>query len=334
MESSKQNNVVNDMQETRKLFNEIRSNLSRNEINRIREKLHKKEVIYNHIKEQEDSLTDKEKKVLMNIGRYPKNIAKHLKSLKKHFKKSQKGQYGLDYLFNGHNEERYISNNVINALVDVRNTLNDLRNNLSHEETRRIRKKLRRIEAVYNVLKDKEKKGSLTSRQKNMLLNDERYLKNISKHLKNLKKHFKKTQYDIDYLFNEPVTSNDDINEFKNARKLLNEQRNNLLHEETKGIRKKIHNKETIYNALKDKEQKGSLTNDEKKKLKKINRYLKNFKKNLEKLQKYKHNITYRLDYLFDELNEEGIITNQQKSRMLLMVAICYMKVKEIMILN
>ena len=58
-----------------------------------------------------------------------------------------------------------------------------------------------------------------------MLLNDERYLKNISKHFKNLKKHFTKTQYDIDYLFNEPVTSNDAINEFKNAGKLLNERR-------------------------------------------------------------------------------------------------------------
>ena len=43
----------------------------------------------------------------------------------------------------------------------------------------------------YKVLKDKENKGSLTSRQKNMLFNDERYLKNITKHLKNLKKHFK-----------------------------------------------------------------------------------------------------------------------------------------------
>ena len=92
--------------------------------------------------------------------------------------------------------------------------LNELRNNLSHEETRRIRKKLHRIGAVYNVLKDKEKKGSLTSRQKNMLWHDEKYLKNISKYLKNLKKHFKKTQYDTDYLFNEPVASNDDINEF------------------------------------------------------------------------------------------------------------------------
>ena len=212
--------------------------------------------------------------------------------------------------------------------------LNELRNNLSHEETRRIRKKLHRIEAFYNVLKDKEKKGSLTSRQRNMLWHDERYLTNISKHLKNLKNHLKKTQYDIDYLFSEPVSSNDDINEFKNARKLLNEQRNNLLHEETKRIRKKNLSKETIQNVLNDKEQKVSLTNDEKEKLKKTNRYLKNFKKYLEKLQKYQHNITYKLDYLFDELNEEEIITNQQKSRVLLMVAICYMKVKEIMILN
>ena len=137
MESSKQNNVINNIQETRKLFSEIRSNLSRNEINRIREKHHKKEVIYNHLKEQEDSLTNKEKKVLMNRGRYPKNIAKHLKSLKKHFKKSQKYQYGLDYLFNKHNEKGYVSNNVINVIVDVRNTLNDLRNTFSHEETRR-----------------------------------------------------------------------------------------------------------------------------------------------------------------------------------------------------
>ena len=83
-------------------------------------------------------------------------------------------------------------NNDINAIKDVRKLFNEIRSNLSHEETKRIRKKLRRIEAVYNVLKEKEQKSSLTSRQNNMLWNDERYLKNISKHLKNLKKHFKK----------------------------------------------------------------------------------------------------------------------------------------------
>ena len=70
-------------------------------------------------------------------------------------------------------------NNSMNAINDIRMLLNELRNNLFREETKRIRKKLRRIEAVYNVLKEKEQKGSLTSRQKNMLRNDERYLKNI-----------------------------------------------------------------------------------------------------------------------------------------------------------
>ena len=39
--------------------------------------------------------------------------------------------------------------------------------------------------------------------------------------------------------------------------------------------------------------------------LKNIGRYLKNFKKYLEKSQKYQDNITYGLDYLFNEINEE-----------------------------
>ena len=87
MESTSQNNGIYDIQETRKLFNELRSNLSREEINRIRKNLYKKEAVYNFLKEkeQEGSLTNKEKKVLKNIGRYPKNIAKHLKNLKKTF---------------------------------------------------------------------------------------------------------------------------------------------------------------------------------------------------------------------------------------------------------
>ena len=76
MEPSKQNNVINDIQKTRELFNGTRSNLYRNEINRIREKLYKKEAIYNFLKkkDQESSLTNNEKKALMNMGRHPKNI--------------------------------------------------------------------------------------------------------------------------------------------------------------------------------------------------------------------------------------------------------------------
>ena len=97
MESTTINNQI---KEIRELFNEIRSNLSCEEINRIREKLYRKEVVYNFLKEKDD-LTDSEKNVLKYIGKY-------IKKLNNYFKKLQKYQdnvtYGLDYLFN---EEDY-----------------------------------------------------------------------------------------------------------------------------------------------------------------------------------------------------------------------------------
>ena len=130
--------------------------------------------------------------------------------------------------------------NNINDIKEVRKLFNDVRNNLSHEEKKRIRKKLHIIEAVYNVLKEKEQKGSLTSRRKNMLINDERYLKNISIHLRSLKKHFKKYQYGLDYLFNVPTTSNNDINAIQEVRKLFNERRSSLFYKEINKIRRAL----------------------------------------------------------------------------------------------
>ena len=127
MKSPTSNNDINAIRETRKLLNERRSNLFHKETKRIREKLYKKEAVHNFLKEKEQkgSLTNKEKKVLKNIDKYLKNISMHLKNLKKHFKKLQKYQYGLDYLFNEHNEEDYIeepltSNNDINAMQETR----------------------------------------------------------------------------------------------------------------------------------------------------------------------------------------------------------------------
>ena len=61
----------------------------------------------------------------------------------------------------------------------------------------------------------------------------------------------------------ESTTINNDINALKEVRELFNEVRSNLLHKETK---------EAIYNFLKEKEQKGSLTNKHKKVLKNIDR--------------------------------------------------------------
>ena len=124
----------------------------------------------------------------------------HLKNLKKHFKKLQKYQFGIDYLFNEDNEEENILNNDIKAINDVRTLLNELRDNLSYEETKRIREKLYKKEAVYNFLMEKD---SLTNKEKKVLMNIDRYLKNVSEHLKNLKKHFKKhNMIQIIYLMN------------------------------------------------------------------------------------------------------------------------------------
>ena len=54
--------------------------------------------------------------------------------------------------------------------------------------------------------------------------------------------------------------------------------------------------------------------------------YLEKLNSDLKKLQKYQDNITYGLDYLFNE--------DYYKPRVLLMVVTCYMKVEEIKMLN
>ena len=50
MEPTSQNNGINAIKEVRELFNEVRSNLSREETKRIRKELYKKEVVYNKSK--------------------------------------------------------------------------------------------------------------------------------------------------------------------------------------------------------------------------------------------------------------------------------------------
>ena len=112
-------------------------------------------------------------------------------------------------------------NNNINTKKEVRKLLNEIRSNLSREEINKIREKLYKNEATYDSLKEKEQKGSLTNEEKKVLKNIDVYLKNISMHHKNLKKHFEKYQYGLDYLFNEPTTSDNDINIFKDAKSFL-----------------------------------------------------------------------------------------------------------------
>ena len=138
MEHPISNNNINAKRDVRKLFNELRSNLSSKEAKRIRKKLYKKEAASHFFKEKEQdgTLPNRQKNVIKNIARYIKNISMHLKNFGKHLNKIQKNQYGLDYLFNEH-----IPNNDINAFKEARELLNERRSNLSHKERNEIRKK-------------------------------------------------------------------------------------------------------------------------------------------------------------------------------------------------
>ena len=71
------------IKEVRELFNELRSNLSREETKRISNKLYKKEAMYSFLKEK-DGLTDQEKIVLKNIDKYLKKLNNDFKKLQKY----------------------------------------------------------------------------------------------------------------------------------------------------------------------------------------------------------------------------------------------------------
>ena len=86
----------NQIKEVTELFNEIRSTLRREEINEIRNIIYRKEVVYNYLKEKDD-LTNSEKNVLKNIGKYIKKLNNDLKKLQKY---QDNITFGLDYLFN------------------------------------------------------------------------------------------------------------------------------------------------------------------------------------------------------------------------------------------
>ena len=111
MESTTINNAI---KEVRELFNELRSNLSREKTKKIRKKLYKKEVVYNFLKEkeQEGSLTNKQKSLLKNIGRYLKKLNDDLKKLQNY---QDNTTYGLDCLFN---EEDYYKRTEVKSAFD------------------------------------------------------------------------------------------------------------------------------------------------------------------------------------------------------------------------
>ena len=69
----KQRNIKREIKAVRKLFENNRDSLSRDEINEIRTELYKKELIYNFLKNK-PKLNDNERRAFKRIPRYLKNF--------------------------------------------------------------------------------------------------------------------------------------------------------------------------------------------------------------------------------------------------------------------
>ena len=118
------------IKEARKLFDDVRSNLSNNEKKTIRKKLYKKKAASHFFKKRENdgTVTDRQRYVLKNIARYSKNLSKQ--------KNSEKYGHDIEHLFSKKD------NNNLNAFQEARTLFKECRSNLSLKETNEIRKKL------------------------------------------------------------------------------------------------------------------------------------------------------------------------------------------------
>ena len=92
----KQRNIKREIKAIRKLFNNNRDSLSRDEINRIRTNLYKKQLIYDFLRTK-PNLNDDERRVFKRIPKYLKKLGT---DLSKRDKYQENYLYGIDRLFN------------------------------------------------------------------------------------------------------------------------------------------------------------------------------------------------------------------------------------------
>ena len=91
----KQRNIKREIKAIRKLLKNNSDSLSRHEINEIRRKLYKKQIIYDFLRTK-PNLNDDERRVFKRIPRYLKKLATNL-SKRGNYQKNY--LYGIDWLF-------------------------------------------------------------------------------------------------------------------------------------------------------------------------------------------------------------------------------------------
>ena len=92
----KRRNIKREIKAIRKLFNNNRDSLSRDEINRIRTNLYKKQLIYDFLRTK-PNLSDDERRVFKRIPKYLKRLST---DSSKRDKYQENNLYGIDRLFN------------------------------------------------------------------------------------------------------------------------------------------------------------------------------------------------------------------------------------------
>ena len=147
-ELRKSENNNTEIQKTKKLFNKLRNNFSKEEINKIRKKFHIKENNNKYLKklEKKDSLTEQEEKNIMILQK-PKKYFEKLKEDLNKLKRYQfniidnigyKGLKEIEYLFNKISEDDYYEPIETSADFDGKYIAYECRgdrdNNLSLEE--------------------------------------------------------------------------------------------------------------------------------------------------------------------------------------------------------
>ena len=110
-------NSNTEIRETKKNFNNLRDNFSREEIKKSWEKFHKKELVYNHLKEieQKEGLTMNKKRALKNIEKYFKKLKEVLNEIRIYQNNITRD---IGHLFNEITKENYYGPIEIKSAFD------------------------------------------------------------------------------------------------------------------------------------------------------------------------------------------------------------------------
>ena len=110
-------NSNTEIRETKKIFNNLRDNFSREEIKKSWEKFHKKKLVYNHLKEieQKEGLTMNKKRALKNIEKYFKKLKEVLNEIRIYQNNITRD---IGHLFNEITKENYYGPIEIKSAFD------------------------------------------------------------------------------------------------------------------------------------------------------------------------------------------------------------------------